>query len=62
ASQAERARLNVTRAIRRTIARIATEDPRLAEGLDRAVSTGSFCSYRPLDGAESWTVRIGERS
>ena len=62
ASQAERARLNVTRAIRRTIARIATEDPRLAEGLDRAVSTGSFCSYRPLGGAESWTVRIGERS
>ena len=44
-SAAERARLNVTRAIRSTISRIAAHDPRMGHHLDAAVRTGTYCSY-----------------
>jgi hypothetical protein len=47
ASAAERARLNVTRAIRAAIARIEQWDRAAGRALDQDVSTGCFCSYAP---------------
>ncbi|HVM95708.1 MAG TPA: hypothetical protein VMT89_04935, partial [Candidatus Acidoferrales bacterium] len=46
-SFAERARLNVTRAIRSAIERIAEGIPVLGSHLDSAIRTGTFCSYSP---------------
>ncbi len=46
-SHAERARVNVTRAIRATIKRIAGYDARLGRELESAVNTGTFCAYKP---------------
>jgi hypothetical protein len=47
ASAAERARLNVTRALRSAVARIAEHSPELGAHLDRSVRTGTFCAYEP---------------
>ena len=47
ASAAERARVNVTRAIRSALERIGASSSALAEHLDGTVRTGTFCSYRP---------------
>jgi hypothetical protein len=47
ASHAERARLNVTRAIRSAMANLARADPALGEHLSRTVRTGRYCSYTP---------------
>jgi tetratricopeptide (TPR) repeat protein len=59
-SAAERARLSVTRAIRRTIARIGEQDPDLGRELDAAVRTGTLCSYRPAPGrAIEWRLDGG---
>jgi AAA ATPase domain len=44
-SAAERARVNVTKAIRTAIRRIAEHDPALGEHLTRTVRTGTFCVY-----------------
>jgi len=52
ASAAEKARLNVTRALRSAIARIGEAHPRLGAHLDRTVRTGTFCSYQPASYAE----------
>lgn len=46
-SASERARAAVTRALRTAIARIDTHHPALGEHLDRAVDTGTYCSYQP---------------
>jgi AAA ATPase domain len=46
-SESERARLNVTRAIRTAIARIRDRAPDAAARLDQAVRTGTRCSYHP---------------
>jgi hypothetical protein len=46
-SHAERARINVTRAVRSTLKRIAGYDPELGAELDAGVKTGTFCVYRP---------------
>jgi hypothetical protein len=46
-SELERARLNVTRAIRRAVERLTLADPVLGGHLTRAVHTGNFCSYDP---------------
>jgi tetratricopeptide (TPR) repeat protein len=46
-SAAERARVNVTRALRREIRRIADEDARLGRELETTVRTGTFCAYEP---------------
>jgi hypothetical protein len=46
-SHAERARVNVTRAIRATLKRIAGYDAQLGEELELSVRTGTFCSYTP---------------
>jgi tetratricopeptide (TPR) repeat protein len=47
ASASERARVNVTRALRREIHRIAEEDSRLGHELTATVRTGTFCVYEP---------------
>jgi tetratricopeptide (TPR) repeat protein len=46
-SAAERARVNVTRALRREIRRITDEDASLGRELDTTVRTGTFCVYEP---------------
>ena len=46
-SDSERARLNVTRAIRSAISRIRDRAPDAAAHLDQAVRTGARCSYSP---------------
>ena len=53
----ERARLNVTRAIRSAIARVAEHDKALGEHLSARVHTGRLCVYRPDRGERvAWTV------
>jgi tetratricopeptide (TPR) repeat protein len=47
ASSAEKARVNVTKAIRSALARIARESPELGRHLEATIRTGVFCSYRP---------------
>jgi eukaryotic-like serine/threonine-protein kinase len=46
-SPAERARVNVTKAIRTAIKLIEKESPPLAEHLTASIRTGRFCSYAP---------------
>jgi hypothetical protein len=46
-SASERARASVTRALRQALARIREYDPLLGDHLDRTVSTGSYCAYKP---------------
>ena len=59
-SHAERARINVTRAIRSTLKRIAGYDERLGAELEAGVRTGTFCVYQP-DALHPliWTVERG---
>lgn len=59
-SQAERARVNVTRALRSTIKRIAALDAQLGGQLDAAIQTGTFCVHRP-DARDpvGWSVGAG---
>ncbi len=47
ADEAERARVNVTRAIRSAIRKLESQAPRLAAHLDSAVTTGARCRYDP---------------
>jgi tetratricopeptide (TPR) repeat protein len=46
-SDTERARLNVTRAVRKVVRKIEAGCPVLRRHLDRAVQTGLFCAYQP---------------
>jgi hypothetical protein len=46
-SHAERARINVTRAIRATLKRLAAYDEQLGKELELRVRTGAFCAYEP---------------
>jgi hypothetical protein len=56
ADAAERARLNVTRAIRSVVARIRFANPALAGHLDNGVVTGRFCRYEPRrESAVDWS-------
>jgi hypothetical protein len=48
-SDSERARLDVTRAIRSAVARIRDRAPAAADHLDQAVRTATRCSYTPPD-------------
>lgn len=47
ASASERARVNVTRAIKSAVARIAEQSPALGAHLDATLRTGTFCTYTP---------------
>jgi hypothetical protein len=49
ASAAERARLNVTRALRAAIAHLRDALPEAGQVLDRRVRTGLYCAYEPAD-------------
>jgi len=56
-SDAERARVNVTRAIRTALKRIADHDPDLGRSLGSAIRTGTFCVYEPAPGDEpAWDL------
>ncbi|MGC2491566.1 AAA family ATPase [Candidatus Binatus sp.] len=46
-SAAERARLNVTRAIKAALQKISEQQAAMGELLERSIKTGSFCSYSP---------------
>jgi hypothetical protein len=47
ASASERARINITRAIKVAMERIAEHNPALATLLIKCIRTGTFCSYSP---------------
>ena len=47
AAAAERARVNVTRAIKAAVSRLGEHSPELKAHLQQTVRTGSFCSYTP---------------
>lgn len=56
-SATERARVNVTRAVKAAIERIAEHDRALGHHLSSTVRTGTFCSYRPdPDDAPRWQL------
>lgn len=55
-STAERARLNVTRALRTAVSGLTQALPGAGEALDRAVRTGMYCVYEPLDDDIRWIV------
>lgn len=46
-SHAERARINVTRAIDRALVILGRRLPELGRYLDTTIKTGTFCSYTP---------------
>lgn len=56
-SAAERARLNVTRALRAALAKLDDALPGAGAVLDRAVRTGLYCVYQPADGEVRWIVQ-----
>jgi tetratricopeptide (TPR) repeat protein len=57
-SAAERARLNVTRALRAAVARLAEALPEAGTALDRRLRTGTYCAYEPDDGDDvRWVVQ-----
>lgn len=57
-SGAEKARINVTRSIRRAIAAVGAELPDLGAHLDRSVRTGRSCAYEPDPAsALTWDVQ-----
>jgi hypothetical protein len=56
-SAAERARLNVTRAVRSAVGRITEVLPEAGRDLDRQIRTGVFCAYEPRNDAISWVVQ-----
>ena len=47
ASASERARVNVTRAIKTAMGRVGENDPDFGRHLETTVRTGTFCSYMP---------------
>ena len=59
-SASERARLNVTRALRAATARLQEALPEAGTVLDRRVRTGIYCAYEPDDGDDvRWVVHSG---
>jgi tetratricopeptide (TPR) repeat protein len=57
ASDSERARSGVTRAVRQGIARIGEHHPQLGQHLTQTVRTGTYCAYAPDPGASAaWLV------
>ena len=58
-SAAERARVNVTRALRTAIDRVTEHDPGLGHHLRTCVRTGTFCAYEPGPDAARWNLDSG---
>jgi hypothetical protein len=62
-SDAERARVNVARSLRRAIAAVADQAPLLGAHLEESVRTGGHCIYLPEPAAAlSWTVETAGAS
>ena len=62
ASHAERARLNVTRAIRAAVANLARANPALGLHLAATIRTGRYCAYLPDPRAPiAWNADPGHR-
>lgn len=60
-SDAERARINVVRSLRRAIAAIVDQAPMLGAHLEESVRTGRHCIYLPEPSAAlSWRVGTGD--
>jgi hypothetical protein len=57
ASAAERARLNVTRALRTAAAAVTAVLPDAGAALDRGIRTGTYCTYDPAPGDPRWVVQ-----
>jgi hypothetical protein len=57
ASVSEKARLNVTRAVRAAIVKLSEALPAAGATLDRRVRTGLYCAYEPVDGELRWIVQ-----
>jgi hypothetical protein len=58
-SDAERARVNVVRSLRRAIAAIAHQADGLGAHLEVSVRTGRYCGYLPEPAAAlRWTVEV----
>jgi hypothetical protein len=57
ASAAERARLNVTRALRAAISRLDEALPGAGELLQPRVRTGLYCAWEPAPGEVGWVVQ-----
>jgi hypothetical protein len=55
-SAAERARLNVTRAIRAAVLGLERALPGAGAALDRRVRTGTYCAYEPVDDDLRWVT------
>jgi tetratricopeptide (TPR) repeat protein len=59
-SNAERARVNVTRALRSVLKRVAEHDATLGRELEATIRTGTFCAFEPDPRRPvSWTVGAG---
>ncbi|HUP84315.1 MAG TPA: hypothetical protein VM143_01490 [Acidimicrobiales bacterium] len=58
ASAAERARLNVSRALRSALARLSEALPVAGAALDRRVRTGVYCVYEPDVDGMRWVVQF----
>jgi hypothetical protein len=57
-SACERARLNVTRALRAATAKLREAMPEAGTALDRRLRTGLYCAYEPEDGDDvRWVVQ-----
>lgn len=62
-SNAERARVNVTKRIKTTIEKIASGAPKLGRHLEATIKTGTFLSYSDrIEQALDWDIRLGDRS
>jgi tetratricopeptide (TPR) repeat protein len=58
-SAAERARLNVTRAIKTALQKVSEHDSSLGELLSRSTRTGSFCTFvEDRDAKITWTLSL----
>lgn len=58
-SNAERARLRVTRAIKAAIQQAFAQDTSLGLLLEECIKTGTYCSYRPGDAPVDWQFSAG---
>ena len=56
-SAAEKARLNVTRALRSAVARVSDVLPEAGAALDRRLRTGLYCAYEPVGDDIRWIVQ-----
>ena len=54
----ERARTSVQKALRRAIAAIGVDAPRIADALTVSIRTGTVCRFEPDDVSERWHVHV----